>query len=199
MKTLQIAIVTASGSNKMDDFKPFLTEPNVHLYHVHQPEEWGKPDLVMLPGTNTVAEDFDMLKERGVVSLIHQHVAAGGWMFGICGGMHMMSQRLLDPNCQKYPFTEKAMLGILDIETLYLGPPVISRLRGVTAPWGCTLRGYETHTGRADGTEPVIFRRADGSALGFGHGHLLATYLHRCFDDADFRQALLHAVRASQR
>ncbi len=195
---LNIAVVTASGSYNMEDFAPIEQEDGVNLYKVEHANDWGQPNLVLLPGTPTVAEDFDMLEERSIVPLIREHAAAGKWMFGICGGMHMMGQRLLDPHCQKYPFTEKAMLGILQIETLYLGEPVLARLRNISAPWGCTLRGYETHTGRADGTEPVLFRRADGSAIGFGHGCIMATYLHRCFDDKGFREAFLAAVRENR-
>lgn len=195
---LNIAIVTASGSYEMDDFKPFQLEPHANLYSVCEVADWGKPDLLFLPGTPTVAEDFDTLREKGIIPLISQHAKSGGWIFGICGGMHMMGQRLLDPHCQKYPFTEKPMLGLLDIETLYQGEPTIARLRNVTAPWGCTLRGYETHTGRAKGAEPVLFRRPDGSPIGFGHGRILATYLHRCFDAPSFRQSLLRAILQNQ-
>lgn len=192
---MNVAIITASGSYKMEDFAPLAAEPELNLYTVTKAEEWGEPELILLPGTPTVADDFDVLSERGIIPLIREHAAAGKWIFGICGGMHMLGKRLLDPTMRKHPYSQKELIGLLDLETHYGDEPILARLKNVSAPWQCTLRGFETHTGRARGDEPVLFRRADGSPIGFGHGRILATYLHRCFDNADFRQALLRSVR----
>lgn len=42
--------------------------------------------------------------------------------------------------------------------------------------------------------EPAVFRREDGSAIGYGHRRLWGTYLHRCFDRSPFRHHLLTAI-----
>lgn len=192
---MNLAIITASGSYNLEDFAPLEAEPELNLYTVSSAEEWDEPELILLPGTPTVAEDFDVLEQRGLIALIREHAAAGKWIFAICGGMHMLGKRLLDPRQSKYPFTEKKLIGLLDLETHYGEEPILARLKNVSAPWQCTLRGFETHSGRAGGAEPVLFHRADGSPVGFGHGRIMSTYLHRCFDSADFRRALLGAIR----
>lgn len=192
---IDIALIVAGRSYNEEDFAPLAAEPDVSFRVLRFASDWGQPDVVILPGTTDVAADFDMLEAGGVLDALRAHVAKGGWVAGICGGLQMMGRRLLDPHHHKYPFDQKAMLGLLNVDTVFAAEPVFKRLRNVSAPGGFLLRGFETHRGMSDGDEPVLFRRDDGSAIGFGHGRLWATYLHRCFDDAGFRRYFIDAVR----
>ncbi len=192
---IDVALVLAGRTYNEEDFAPLAAEPDVRFRVLRFASDWGHPDLVILPGTTDVAADFDALEAGGVLDALRAHAASGGWVAGICGGLQMMGRRLLDPHHYKYTFDEKAMLGLLDVDTVFAAEPVFTRLRGVSAPGGFLLRGFETHRGMSDGNEPVLFRREDGSPIGFGHGRLWATYLHRCFDDAGFRRHVIDAVR----
>lgn len=196
MIPVDIALVLAAASYNREDFSPLEAEPGVILREVRFPTQLGNPDVVILPGTPDVAADFDTLAACGMADAIKTHELRGGWVVGICGGMHMMAQRLTDPQHVKYSFSEKQMLGLLALEVHYGGEQVFRRLRHVSAPGRCELRGFETHRGQCEGAEPVLFRREDGSPIGYGHGRCWGTYLHRLFDSAAFRRHFLAAVRA---
>lgn len=195
-RPIDIALVMAGHSYNEEDFAPLAAEAGVRLRVVRFTTDLGTPDCIMLPGTPDAAADFDIMEAEGMTDALQAHAARGGWIAGICGGMHMMSKRLYDPQHVKYSFDEKPMLGLLDLDTVYSPEPaVFRRLHRVTAPGGCLLRGFETHRGQCRGNEPVLFRREDGSAIGYGHQRLWGTYLHRCFDSAPFRHHLLTAIR----
>ncbi len=191
-----IALVLAGGSYNEEDFAPLAAEPGVSFRVVRYTTQLGQPDVILLPGTRDVAADYDTLVLGGLADAVMERAAAGCWIVGICGGMHMMSRRLLDPTHAKYPFAEKQMLGLLQLDVHYGGPAIFSRLHGVTAPGGCLLRGFETHSGVCAGEEPVLFRRADASPIGYGHGRCWGTYLHRVFDSADFRRYFIESVKS---
>lgn len=196
-RPVDIALVMAGNSYNEDDFAPLAAEDGVHLRVVRFTTDLGSPDAIMLPGTPDAAADFDILEAEGMIAALRRHAVHGGWIAGICGGMHMMSKRLCDHLHVKYPFDEKPMLGLLDLDTVYgLSPTVFRRLHRVTAPGGFLLRGFETHRGECAGHEPVLFRREDGSPIGYGHNRIWGTYLHRCFDSAPFRRHLLTAIRS---
>lgn len=194
-QTLDIALILAGHSYNEDDFAPLAAAPGVHFRVLRFASDWASPDVIILPGTQDVAGDFDAHEASGIAEAIRRHAEAGGWVVGICGGLQMMGRRLLDPHHHKYPFAEKEMLGLLALDTVFAAEAVFRRLRRVSAPGGCELRGFETHRGMSEGEEPVLFRREDGSPIGYGHGRLWATYLHRCFDDAAFCRHFLDAVR----
>lgn len=196
MISVDIALVLASASYNREDFSPLEAEPGVTLREVRFPTQLGQPQVIILPGTPDAAADFDVLTACGMADAILEHARCGGWVVGICGGMHMMAKRLYDPQHVKYPFAEKQMLGLMALDVHYGGEQIFRRLRHVSAPGGLELRGFETHRGQCDGAEPVLFRREDGSPIGYGHGRCWGTYLHRLFDSVVFRQHFLSAVRA---
>ena len=144
----------------------------------------------------TVNGEYARAQQLLLAHRFHTYEGGEGYLTQHHAWLHfLMGRRLLDPHHYKYTFDEEAMLGLLDVDTVFAAEPVFTRLRGVSAPGGFLLRGFETHRGMSDGNEPVLFRREDGSPIGFGHGRLWATYLHRCFDDAGFRRHVIDAVR----
>lgn len=193
--TVDMALVLAGASYNEEDFSPLAAEPGVNFRVVRFATQLGEPDVILLPGTKAVAADYDALCLAGMADAILARVAAGCWVVGICGGLHMLAQRLLDSSHSKYPFSEKVMMGLLRLDVCYGSPSVFSRLRSVSAPGGFLLRGFETHSGVCRGEEPVLFRRVDGSPIGYGHGRIWGTYLHRVFDNTDFRRYFIETVR----
>ncbi len=191
---IDIALIRAQESSELADFLPLQQEAGVELRHVQQLEQLGQPDAIILPGSEDIAGDFDILQQRGLVQAIREHAQARRSLVGICGGMHMLSRQLLDPQHSKYDFAQKDMMGLLALDTHYGEPHLIARLKRVRAPWGCELRGYETHRGRVRGEAPELFWREDGSPIGWGTESLWGCYLHRAFDDNHFRQAFLQSL-----
>lgn len=196
VSAIDIALVTAERSYNKEDFAPLADEPGVTLRPVRFPSDLGTPDAIILPGTPDVAADFDTHAASGMIDALLTHTQNQGWLIGICGGLHMLTRKLLDPQHRKYPFNEKKMIGLLELDTVYGGPNIFRKLRDVSAPGGLLLKGFETHQGICEGSEPILFRRADGSPIGYGHGRIWGTYLHRAFDSSPFRSHLLEAIRS---
>jgi len=194
-RPLDIALISAHASYYMDDFTPLSKEENVNYRGISCLAEWGEPDLILLPGSMDIAGDYDILHAKGLTQRIVQHAQEAKWIVGICGGLQMMGRSIQDPKHSKYPFRHKDMLGLLALDTHYGAERNFLRLSQVRAPWGCKLRGFETHSGQAIGEEPALFFREDGVAIGYGHGRIWGTYLHRCFNSSDFRKAFLKAIR----
>lgn len=194
-RSLDIALISAQASHFEDDFAPLAKEEGVSLRSINSLEEWGEPDLILLPGSMDIAGDYDILQAKGLTERIIEHAQEGNWIVGICGGLQMMGRSIQDPKHKKYPFSHKDMLGLLALDTHYGAERIFLRLRQVRSPWGNGLRGFETHSGIIIGEEPARFFREDGTVIGYGHGRILGTYLHRGFNNIDFRKAFLQAIR----
>ncbi len=191
----RITLLKMSHAYLFEDFGPLSNDGRL-LIQVLTPASSPQPtDIIMLPGSTDIAADYDELVACGFDSWIRQHAEAGKCIFGICGGLQLMGKRLYDPEHNRYPFVEKEMLGLLDIETSFQKELIYKRLRNVTDPWGNQIRGFESHRGISSGAERVCFRRETGEALGYGRGKLLATYLHRCLHNRELKESLLkHAA-----
>lgn len=194
-RSLDIALISAQASHFVDDFSPLGKEEGVNLRGISCLEQWGEPDLILLPGSMDIAGDYDILQAKGLTARIMQHATEGKWIVGICGGLQMMGRSIQDPKHKKYPFSHKAMLGLLALDTHYGAERIFLRLRHVRAPWGGELRGFETHSGTIIGEEPALFFREDGTVIGYGHDRIWGTYLHRGFNNINFRKAFLQALR----
>lgn len=69
----------------------------MRLRPVRRPEEWGDPDVIMLPGTKSVTADLDDLRRSGLADRIVAHARSDKWIFGICGGLQILGKAILDP------------------------------------------------------------------------------------------------------
>ena len=67
---LDVAAVLLPRLSNFTDLDPLVAEPGVHVRWVAGPEELGRPDLVVLPGTRSTASDLASLRDRGLVAAI---------------------------------------------------------------------------------------------------------------------------------
>ncbi len=191
---LRMALIAMSHAYFLEDFHPFTQRADVDWHVIGSGEEWADVDVLFLAGSKDVAADYDELVSQGLDQMIIQHALKGHWVYGICGGLQLMGTRLYDPEHCKYPFLEKSMLGLLQIETVFQKEMIVRRLKAVSAPWGNVIDGFESHRGVSQGDEPVLFRDADAMPLGYGHGKLMGTYLHGCFRSETFVESLIAQV-----
>jgi adenosylcobyric acid synthase len=170
---------------------------------VDRPSDWGCPQLVILPGSRSVATDLAWLRERGLAEKIVEHAASGGLTMGICGGYQMLGREIRDPERVESEVESLPGLGLLDVVTTFAPAKVLTRAEGRSlAPgWeGLPVAGYEIHHGTAMlGAEArpafhLVRRLGSTSEATDGAvdptGRVLGTYLHGLFDGAEFRQAL---------
>lgn len=203
---LSIGVIRLPHISNATDFQPLAAEPDVSIRYIESASAFGQPDLVILPGTKSTVADFEWLQRQGLVSLIMQHQARGGWVAGICGGYQMMGERIEDPDNVESPMGIDG-LNLLPVTTVFEHRKRLVRIEArsqLAGLQGQPVRGYEIHQGRTQvhgKAEPAFtltreFDRplelADGAASGLD---CFGTYIHGLFDHGQFRRAYLNKLR----
>lgn len=213
---LDIAVVQVPHISNFDDFDPLAREIGVNLRYVNSPEQLGRPDLVILPGTKTTIPDLAWMEERGLSDAVGKAHRAGSAIIGICGGYQMLGTLVQDPDRVESSRTEITGLGLLPQSTVFSRHKETHRVRGtvtqdhgmLAGAKGAPIQGYEIHMGRTfgdgDGIGPA-FRVEDRSDVGVdpgtaadgaldSTGWVLGSYIHGLFQNSGLRHALLQAL-----
>jgi adenosylcobyric acid synthase len=191
----------------------------MRVYQVRSSDEFGDPDLVIIPGTKNTVHDLEWLKKKGldkeILRLRRSHVP----IIGICGGYQILGKKLADPfGIEGATAGEYEGLGLLHVETKFSS--YTKKTRRVTAEvlgagpilgqaGGKEVRAYEIHMGetRLGAGEPP-FRilsgngrrrqpRYDGAIS--NDGLVFGSYLHGLFDDGTITRALLRYLALKKR
>lgn len=194
---LDVAAVMPAHVSNFTDFAPLAAEPDIRFRQVRTPEEWGNPDLVILPGTKSVAADLAGLRAAGLEAPLRRHAEKGKWILGICGGLQMLGTDILDPLRVESAEERTPGLGLLELSTTFSAEKNLLNVRRASTPLAYSAAGYEIHHGVTTPqgeTFPIMFRE-DGSPCGYGKGRIWATYLHGILDGDSFRRAFINKVR----
>lgn len=95
--SVDIAVIRLPHISNVTDVAPFQMMADVSVRAITRVEEFGEPDLLIIPGTKNTMADLKWLKETGIYARILRHAEAGGIIFSICGGFQMMGDTLSDP------------------------------------------------------------------------------------------------------
>ncbi len=202
--TLDLAVIMLRHVSNYTDFAPLAAEPDVRLRPVRRPEEWGDPDVIMLPGTKSVTADLDDLRRSGLADRIVAHARSDKWIFGICGGLQILGKAILDPAGVESPHPEVPGLGLMDLRSTFAADKTLIRVERAETPLGVPSGGYEIHHGVTEPGPSALpqFLRVGPAwtndaerACGYVSGRRWATYLHGVFDDDAFRRAWIDHVR----
>ncbi len=207
---VDIAVVRLPHVSNATDFQPLTLEPDVGVRYIESAAAFGEPDVVILPGTKSTVADYRWMAQQGLLDPIEEHVAAGGWLIGICGGYQMLGERILDPEEVESKGGGIGGLGLLPVRTVFQPRKRLVRVEGTSrlaGLEGVPVRGYEIHQGQSERGAGVAaafslereFDREidelDGAAVG---ERLFGTYLHGLFDHGRFRRRYLNRVRAAK-
>ncbi|RAU97612.1 cobyric acid synthase [Paenibacillus sp. YN15] len=209
---LDIAVLRLPRLSNFTDFDPLDEEPDVELRYVEHPEEWGRPDAVILPGSKNTMDDLAFIRANGLADKLLAHRAAGGAVLGICAGYQMMGRRLLDPGHVESDRDEAEGLGFFPIETLFTSMKKTVRVEGEGGLFARErlhpIEGYEIHMGESRFLEPVAhpFRvsesvvsmeRAEPHAEGAlsEDGLVWGTYIHGILHNDALRRSWLNRLR----
>ncbi|MCY4273627.1 MAG: cobyric acid synthase [bacterium] len=183
---LRVAGIHYPRASNTTDLDPFASDPRIDFRWAADPESLTGFDLVVLPGSKAVAADLSWLRERGWVEALERHARYGGRVLGVCGGLQMLGQRILDPLGIEGPAETRA-LGWLPVEAEFKEEKLVRAVSG-RARWPVELdfSGYEIRHGESrpnPALYPFVARSDDGRVMG--------TYVHGLFDQAEYRHAVL--------
>ena len=156
--TLDIAILALPHMANFDEFDPLARRDGVRLRYVRQASDFGRPDLLIIPGSKTTVDDLHALRQSGLEESVRGHLAADRPLIGVCGGMQMLGSSIHDPDGVESDQPEVDGLNILDIDTNFMGDKLTTRTRGtivgstglLAGATGLPFAGYEIHVGVSD-------------------------------------------------
>ena len=198
---LDIAIIHLPHIANFDEFEALAAEPGVRVHFVRDPDEFGHPDAVILPGTKSTLADLFWLRNRGLDRAVVAAAAEGRVVTGICGGYQMLGRYLVDELGIEGPAGQSALgLDLLPLVTVFT-PHKATHPAQLQLADGQIVDGYEIHAGvteRLDGAAPlgIIIRRGDlpttivDGAIA-ADGKVWGTYLHGIFANELFRHQWL--------
>ncbi|MFI5446371.1 cobyric acid synthase [Polaromonas sp. UC242_47] len=203
-----VAVIAYPRISNLDEFQPLKNVPGIHLKWVRSPAELAglsASDWIILPGSKHTSGDLDWLRAQGLDRAVATHAGRGGAVLGICGGLQMLGEALIDPHGID---GNGPGLGLLPVVTLFEADKTVQRRQAsfsaVGGAWaalsGVAVQGYEIHHGQ---TAPHSAMAAagdiahavmpEGLAWQNGSGNVLGVYLHGLFEDPAVLQALFGA------
>lgn len=197
----RIAVVAYPRISNLDEFQPLKNVPGVQLRWVRSPAELQGTDWIILPGSKHTSGDLAWLRAQGLDLAITAHAAQGGPVLGICGGLQMLGEALVDAHGID---GNAAGLGLLPLVTAFEPGKTVQRTHAtfgrVGGPWAAlsdvAVQGYEIHHGQT-AQHPAMAATGDvarepmpGLAWQNAAGNVLGLYLHGLFEDP----AVLHAL-----
>jgi cobyric acid synthase CobQ len=146
---LSIAVLRLRRVSNFTDLDPLDAEPGLAILPVSTGAELASRDwdAVIIPGTKATVADLEYLRGRGVEAELKRLAAAGVAIVGICGGLQMLGERILDPDLVESGSAETAGFGLLPLVTSFARDKTLRRVKALHRPSGIDVSGYEIHHG----------------------------------------------------
>ena len=199
-----VAVIAYPRISNLDEFQLLKNIRGLRLVWARSPGDCEGADWIILPGSKSTVADLEWLRARGLADTIIRHAERGGTVLGICGGLQMLGQSLVDTQGIDGNATG---LGLLSLSTRFNPTKTVRRSRvsfaALTGAWaslsGLTVSGYEIHhgetmhctgdhAGQATANEVI-----PGLAWQNAAGNVLGCYLHGLFEDPAAFTALFGA------
>ena len=204
---VEIAVIGLPRIANFDEFDPLARIDGVRLRYVREASEFGNPDLVILPGSKVTVADLEFVRTSGIESKIRRHLWSGRALMGMCAGLQMLGKSIRDPLGIESDHPEVSGLGILDVDTEFVGEKVTVRTdasvvvdSGLLAGLrGVRVSGYEIHVGVSESgggaTRSMVSMQTD-RAVGYSDatGRVFGTYMHDLFKNEEFTERVVNSL-----
>lgn len=195
---IDIAVLRTPHISNFTDLDALSHYEDVSVRYIRHREEFGTPDLCVIPGSKNTLADLRWLREQGLDAFLKRHVNERRCVLGICGGYQMLGEALHDPHGVEEGGSAKG-LGFLPVETFFEKKKTTRQIEGEILPLsgefsnlgGASVEGYEIHMGQTKrrGAEP--FLRLGDHEDGCVSGPVMGTYLHGVFDHPEASKQLI--------
>jgi adenosylcobyric acid synthase len=191
-----VSVVRYPTASNLDEFR--VLQEVADVVWARSPQQLRGAELVVLPGSKHVTADLDWLVARDFAPPLRRRAAAGAPILGICGGLQMLGDAIVDLGGVDGTRTG---LGLLAVTTAFSSEKT-TRLTAarffdaLPQPWdklaGISVEGYEIRHGASKSAGDAVEVLPDG--LGFISGSVLGVYLHGLFEQPSVSQALVGAA-----
>lgn len=204
-----IAVIAWPRISNLDEFQPLKNVPGVRLVWARTPADCAGADWIVLPGSKSTAADLAWLRQQGLDRAVAEHAAHGGVVLGICGGLQVLGEALIDTHgIEPMALGNAPGLGLLPLVTAFDADKTVCRTTAtfgeLLGPWqalsGVTASGYEIHHGQT-AQHPAMAAKGDiarevmpGLAWQNAAGNVLGCYLHGLFEHPAVLRALFGAT-----
>ncbi|PUE08911.1 cobyric acid synthase CobQ [Limnohabitans sp. T6-5] len=205
--TQTVAVIAYPRISNLDEFQPLKNVPGLRLLWARSPADLAgllASDWVILPGSKHTSSDLAWLRQQGLDEAIAHHARHGGAVLGICGGLQMLGEALIDTQGID---GNAPGLGLLPLVTHFAQDKTVTKTQArfaqVQGAWSALstveVSGYEIHHGQTQGHSAmladgvVVHEVMPGLAWQSGDGQVLGTYLHGLFECPAVLQALFGA------
>ena len=203
-----VAVIAYPRISNLDEFQPLKNIPGLRLMWVRSPAQLAglaRTDWIVLPGSKHTSSDLAWLRSQGLDAAVSAHAAAGGMVLGVCGGLQMLGEALIDPHGIDGNAPGLGLLPLVTVfaadKTVQAAHTVFDTVHGAWQPLsGLAVQGYEIHHGQTAPHPAMLAAGAQArpvlpGALGWQNdaGNVLGLYLHGLFENAAVLQALFGA------
>ncbi len=199
-----VAVVAYPRLSNLDEVQSLKNIAGLRLVWARSPADLSGAGWIILPGSKHTSSDLAWLRAQGLDQAIASHAARGGAVLGICGGLQMLGEALIDPHGID---GNAPGLGLMPLVTSFEPAKTVKRSQArfgsVAGVWsslsGVEVQGYEIHHGQTT-QHPAMAENGDiarevipGLAWQNEVGHVMGCYLHGLFEDPAVLQALFGA------
>lgn len=193
IQALKIAIIAYPRMSNLDEFQPLKNCSQIQLTWARTPQDLVDADWIILPGSKYTSSDLDWLRAQGLDRMVCDHAESGGRVLGICGGLQMLGNSLID----SYGIDgARAGLNLLALDTTFAKDKTVRKTQTefihFNGPWalfsGLTVSGYEIHHGETQASEysdlsSSLIELIPDIAWTNVKGNVMGIYLHGLFED----------------
>ena len=202
--TRTVAVIAYPRISNLDEFQPLKNVSGLRLVWARSPSDLaglGKEDWIILPGSKNTSSDLSWLRSQKLDQCICDHANNGNFVLGICGGLQILGEALIDSHGVD---GNAAGLGLLSLVTTFEPNKTVKRtlaklghVRGTLSPLsGIELSGYEIHQGQTTSHRDMlangkyIHEIAVNLAWQNDLGNVTGIYMHGLFENQDVLKAL---------
>ena len=199
--TFNIVVPRLPRMSNHTDFDVLRLNTAVDIQFLSNPNALHNTDLIILPGSKSVRDDLEWLRENGWEAVILRHLRYGGKLIGLCGGYQMLGTLIDDRDGIEGTPGSSRGLGLLELQTTLTNEKQLKQVTGRLLMTDSVIKGYEIHAGISTGQallNPLI-KLENGELEGClsQDQQILGTYLHGLFDTPDTCTALLNWAGAT--
>ncbi|MCP4008098.1 MAG: cobyric acid synthase [Proteobacteria bacterium] len=191
---LKVVVPVLPRISNHTDFDPLRQQPQLDFQFIGVQDAIPPADLIILPGSKSVADDLAFLLENGWSGHLKKHLRYGGKLMGICGGFQMLGQFIHDPNRLESQTLCARGLGLIDLHTTLAAQKTLGNVTGYFKHQDFPVSGYEIHAGESCGSaleRPAFIIEGQPEGSISEDQQILGTYLHGIFESGTGCQEIL--------